>query len=329
MDKNRIFSAVQKCVENVPVMLIGTGATIPLGVPGMPELADHLVSRLCDKYEDDSTWLKIVEKLKSNIDLESALIDVVLDESLVNDIVAETWGFLTVADFCVFANKRADTHFLSLAALISKFYQVHPKWVNIITTNYDRVIEYACDQIRVPVDTKYHGNYIRYFSNTSLRKKETVNLLKVHGSLDLFKDKNGLVCSIPLQATVPRGFVPEIITPGSSKYEAVLTGAFRGVLHEADSLINEAKGFLCIGYGFNDAQIQAQVIEGINAGKPIVVLTKRFSSQAAALIIQNSTNHVIIEEHSGKTNSTRFTINGKCHYLDETYWTIEGLLKMI
>ena len=328
MDKDKIFSIVQKYLEDVPVILVGTGATIPLGIPGMYDLSKHLIAALNEKYKASSAWEQVVNNLNDGIDLESALAGIILEQPLLDDIAVETWQLITKSDLQFFTNSRTGSKKLALAEIIDKYYQTQPQCVNIITTNYDRIIEYACDQIRVKVDTKYHGNYIRYFSNAPLKQRNVVNLLKVHGSLDLFRDENGLVYSIPLQNNIPTGFLPEIITPGISKYEAVLTSGFRNILHEADSVIKAAKSYLCIGYGFNDEQIQTLVIEGIKAGKPIVVVTKAISDKAASLLANNSNKFVIIEENPDAPNCTRFTINRDYHYLDETYWTIDGLIKI-
>jgi len=329
VDKNKIFLEVQKRLESVPAFLIGTGATIPSGIPGMSDLALHLIRCLKDKYENDAIWEQVVEKLETGTDLESALTEITVGDELLQDIIIETWKLITEADLKVFCQARIAGEKLPLASLIHKYCQVHPKCVNIITTNYDRVIEYACDQIRALVDTRYQGNYIRYFSNAKPKKANVVNLLKVHGSLDLFKDTSGLVCTIPLQGELPKGFVPEIVTPGAMKYKAVLTGDCRSILHEADSIIDEASAFLCIGYGFNDEQIQDRIIAGIRTGKSIVVVTKCVSEKAAHLLANHSNNYVVIENNPEKANSTRFTINRKYEYLDGAYWTINGLMQII
>ncbi|MDR1700196.1 MAG: SIR2 family protein, partial [Lachnoclostridium sp.] len=198
------------------------------------------------------------------------------------------------------------------------------------TANYDRVIEYACDQKRIFYDTRFQGGYIKYCSTKPITKNKIVNIFKVHGSLDLFKDENNLVCSIPgLYNKPPDGFLPEIITPGTSKYKAVLTGSCRSVLHEADTVINEASSFLCIGYGFNDEQIQERIITGIKSGKPIVVVTKVISNKAVHLLESNSSNFIIVEENSDKPNTTRFKINKEQHCLDGTFWTIQGFQEII
>jgi len=339
MDRDAIFSKVQKMLTDVPMILIGTGATIPMDIPSMPALAEHLMKTLNSKYKTCSVWQQISERLANKVDLESALTDVNLGKELADDIVTMTWELISEADLALFKRARTDDKLRSFAKLIKKFYDTSAKCVNIVTTNYDRAIEYACDLINVKVETKYRGSYIRTFSNAPLKFKEVVNLLKVHGSLDLFSDKDGAVFAIPLMQTVPLGLLPVIVPPGGAKYEVVLTGAsYRSILHETDTIINSANSYLCYGFGFNDTHIQAQIIEGIKAGKAITVATKYASDKTVSLLSNNSKNFLIIERYCQCIDYTKecqcgdftkFTINGDVYCLDGTYWTMDGLLEII
>lgn len=329
MTEDEIFKVVQKYLENVPLILVGTGGTIPYGIPGMSQLSQYLLNELDCKYKADDEWSKFTGRIKSGVDLESALTELQLTDEIINDIKKSTWQLVTDADLDLLNNIIEKSTKLPIARLIQRFYNFHPKCVNIVTTNYDRVIEYACDQINVRLDTKFHGNYIKYFSANKLSMTNIVNLLKVHGSLDLFKDQDDLVYAIPIQQKIPNGFIPEIVTPGSFKYRSVLQGTCRQILHDGDDLINNAKSYLCIGYGFNDEQIQANIIAGIRMGKPIVVVTKQISNKAYELLANNSKQFVIIQENNCKANSTEFIVNNQKSYLDDTYWTVDGLLKII
>ena len=152
--------------------------------------------------------------------------------------------------------------------------------------------------------------------------------MKVHGSLDSFSDlKTKESVSIPLQERIPNGFIPEIITPGSDKYKAILTSASRDILHKADTLIEKANNFLCIGYGFNDSQIQEKIITKIKSGTPIVIVTQKLKDNSLDLINSNSRNYVVVMD--GGNNSTRFIINKTDVTIDGTYWTIEGFNEII
>ena len=161
-----------------------------------------------------------------------------------------------------------------------------------------------------------------------IKNKNIVTLLKVHGSLDSFKDNmSNESISIPIQERIPKGFTPEIITPGIGKYEDILINASRRLLHHADSVINRAANFLCIGYGFNDSQIQELMIKKIKAGCPIVVVTKELTDNALGIINSNSERHAVILD--GENGKTRFIINKTDVTIDGTYWTIDGFNEII
>lgn len=329
MNKSEVFKTIQQYLSDVPLLLIGTGGTIPCGIPGMVELSEHLIHELDDKYRDDIEWIKFTSNLKSGKDLESALTNLTLKQEILDDIAIQTWHLVNKADLNFLyglINHKVD---FPIANLIKRFYEPNPQCVNIITTNYDRIIEYACDQIYVNVDKRFIGYYIKSFSNIKLQTKKIVNLIKVHGSLDLYKDKDGFVYSIPLQGNIPNGLIPEIVTPGENKYRSILTGEYRDLVHIADDLINTAKSYLCIGYGFNDEQIQRNIISGIHDGKPIVVVTKAISDKSLSLIERNSEKYVIIRECKEDPTKTEFIVNNEFFRLEGTYWTINGLLMIV
>jgi len=329
MEQNEIFKVAQQYLRDVPLMLIGTGGTIPYGIPGMKELAEYLINSLGEKYKADPQWDTFSSNINSGQDLESALTNISLKKEILEDIICQTWVLVNDYDLRLFYKILESKTVLPIAKLIKKLLEPHPQCVNIITTNYDRVIEYACDQIKINVDKRFVGYYIKYFSNTKLQRSKVVNLIKVHGSLDLFRDENDYVYSIPLQKDIPINFIPEIITPGEDKYKTILNGECRDLVHIADDLINDAKSYLCIGYGFNDKQIQRNIIAGIKQDKPIVVVTRKISDESAGLIINNSKNYIIIQEDHENTENTDIIVNGNRVTLEGTYWTVEGLLKII
>ena len=162
-----------------------------------------------------------------------------------------------------------------------------------------------------------------------LKKKDVVNLLKVHGSLDTFHsiETKESVC-IPLQYNIPNGFVPEIVTPGSDKYETLLTtDTYRSILYKTDEIINNAKCYLCIGYGFNDSQIQQNILNNITFGKPIVVVTKELSDAALSLINNKAREYAVLIE--SPSNKTRVIINKNEFEIDGEYWKLENFLEII
>lgn len=329
MTTEEVFKAVQDYINDPPLMLIGTGASIPMGISGMWKLAQHLQCKLDEKYASDVTWSTVSEKLNSGSDLESALTDCHLNVELLNDIKCATWELVTRDDLKLFREKVLLNAELPLATIIRKLIGTSRGKLDIITTNYDRYIEYCCDRCGLKIDNRYSGMYRKQIVTDDVRKRDIVNLLKVHGSLDSFTDNlTGESISIPLQESIPNGFTPEIITPGSDKYQTLLTTTSnRAILHVADSLISNATNFLCIGYGFNDSQIQQNIITKIKSDTPIVVVTRELSDNAFGLISNNSKNFAVILD--GGDNNTRFIINREETLLNGSYWTLDGFKEII
>lgn len=327
MDKNEIFGFIQKAVTNPPLILVGSGGSASHDLPGMRELGEHLIKSLNSKYKNNISWNKFADNLNDGQDLESALSKVSLDDEIVDDIRKETWKLISKKDIELLNRVAFSNEVLPMAYLIKKFYEVHPKCVNVITTNYDRVIEYACDSVKLPVCTGFTGLYLKNFCD-EFPDKNIVNIIKVHGSLDMLKDSQGVSLSIPLMNELPSGVVPDIITPGLSKYQAVLKGYSRDLLGVSDRMIKKANSFLCIGYGFNDEQIQEKIITRIRQNIPIIVVTKQLSDNAAALITNNAKNFAIIQQ-GRDPDTTEFSINKEIINLDGEFWSVDGFLKII
>lgn len=328
MEKRIIYEKIQRIVQDVPVLLVGTGLSIPFGIPGMSDLANHLLNRLREKYVEDASWVVIAKRLEEGKDLESAMTDLTPSPSseLTDDIVNETWNLINNHDLqCGLAFLEMKQS--AFSRLLNHLYKTSSAVVNVITTNYDRFIEYSCDKAKIPVTDGFSGYCYKRFSLKNFSTRNTVNLVKVHGSLDYFKTKIEETCSIPLQQRIPDGYLPDIITPGSDKYRHVLRGVHRDLLQQADSYLELAPAFLCIGYGFNDEQIQEKLLSGLRSGKPILVVTKCISDQALALISNSSSNYVVITD--GGDETTVFNINGIVEEFEGKFWTMDGLMQIV
>jgi len=329
-DRNKMFNLIQKYLTDVPVILMGTGVTIPMGIPGMWKLAEHLKQSLEEKYSYNVGWKNVVSDLDNEIDLESSLTGKDLSKELVRDISVETWKFINTADLQLLSRLKNCTYISSLADLIKYFYSTSKKNVNIITTNYDRAIEYACDRVNIPIDKRFTGTYMKTFSTSSIKHKDIVNLFKIHGCLDLFSDSDSFVYSIPLQHDTPDGFVPAIVAPGTSKYEIVLNESYnRNVLGSLDNIINSASCYLCYGYGFNDSHIQQPMLEQLRTGKSIVIASLAVLDATIELIKKYSNNFTIIQRDANDHTKTHFTTADTKISLDGDFWSISGLLDII
>ena len=327
MERDDIFRTIQSAVEDTPLFIIGSGSSAAHHLPGMGLLGNHLLTQLNMKYTGTACWDTFRENLRNGADLETALLGVTLTPEMLIDVKCETWNLISSKDLELFDRILFDNEKLPLSRLIRKFYQAHPRKVDIITTNYDRVIEYACDSAGLPVSTGFEGCYQKRFTG-AFPSKDTINLLKVHGSLDVFRDAHDVAVSVPMLRELCPGLVPEIITPGRSKFEAILQGTPRQILSAADERIGQAASFLCIGYGFNDTQVQENIVSRIRTGVPIVVVTRDVFDPAAHLLANNAKHYISIQEGM-EPDTTELCIDRTIEILDGTFWTVDGFMDII
>ena len=327
MDTDEIFKAVQNALREPPMLLIGSGHSAGFGLPGMSDLATYLKANIDPKFHVLPSWIRFQDNLDNGQDLETALSSITLEKEVLDDIRKKTWEAVSEKDIKLFEDIIISRRDVPLSRLINHFCAAHPQKIDIVTTNYDRVVEYACDKAGCTLYTGFTGYYSKQYQD-KFEQKNAVKLIKVHGSLDVFVDPHGVTVNIPLQRTIPEGLIPEIITPGLSKFESVLTGTPRKLLHKADEAINAAKSFLCIGYGFNDTQIQENVIQKLREGTPLVLITKKVSDNTTHILKNNSNNYIYICENDNPSESL-FCINGSYSEIENTYWTVEGLMRII
>jgi len=328
MELNDVFRAVQEITCKKPLLFVGTGGSIPYGIPGMNKLCEYLKEELSPCFSAEPAWDSFLQELDNGDGLESALLKVALPDKIQTGILYATWNLVADADLQLFNDLVYGKVHIALGDLLQYFYRAAPQCVNIITTNYDRMIEYACDFASLPIDVRLNGQYYRTQKQDLLQSKNTVNLLKVHGSLDLFQDTLQRTFALPLQGKIPEGLTPKIITPGVTKFQNVFQDPFHGILHSANNLIGSAQSYLCIGYGFNDDHIQAQMLSEASRGKPILLITKEVSDHAAHLLVERAKHYITISEGS-IPGTSEVVIDKNVMTFEGDFWKVEGLLSIL
>ena len=139
----------QKFLGNQPVVVLGTGATIPLGLPSMPQLADELTSSI---PPEQPGWDEFTQSLESSGDLEQALSNSDLPEETVDIIVTKTWELVSAKDLECYSRIQNGGVF-DLADLFRYLLRIANPHLRVITTNYDRVAEYAANIVSAHVTT--------------------------------------------------------------------------------------------------------------------------------------------------------------------------------
>ncbi|MCO3108368.1 SIR2 family protein, partial [Pseudomonas aeruginosa] len=130
-----------------PVIILGSGASAAHGMSGMGALAKHLVAHTDVSglsAAELEVWEKFCQVLSNGVDLESALHQVTATEELTSRIVKATWALIESEDIEIFQKSFQDNSMFPLSRLLEHMFKSSLKMLNIVTTNYDRLAEYAC-----------------------------------------------------------------------------------------------------------------------------------------------------------------------------------------
>lgn len=326
----------QDYYRKVPVIVLGSGASAAHGMSGMGALATHLIDHT-DLSEitnvEEVVWNSFYQSLKDGIGLESALHKVDVSPLLTSRIVRATWELINSEDLQVFHKSIEDNAMFPLGKLISHMFKSSLSMVNIVTTNYDRMAEYACDYEKVHHYTGFtHGFYRQLVSPTEIMTRRRVNIWKVHGSLDWFLTPLGETVALTNIFSIPNGYEPQIVTPGTQKYHKTHFEPYRSIINNADSAINSANSYLCVGYGFNDEHIQPKLmVKCIRQKTPLTVVTRSLSESARKLIIEGKMqNYIAIERGASDAQSLVYSSRVDTPLVvEEDIWSLQGYLSLI
>lgn len=327
---NNVILKTQKYLEKVPTIIIGSGFSVPYGLPSMWELGEELKNKLTPKYGDDDEWIKFVESLNDTKNLELSLQKVPLKDEIYQEVIKVTWKLINHKDSEVYNALVKDHKGTELTGIFDKILQCHPKTVNVITANYDRIIEYSADFSGATIDSGYEGEFIKRFTQINHKSNDRIKeikLCKVHGSLDWFKRScDHQLIAITNSRELYDDMTPVIVTPGKQKYQETHNEPYRSLIASADQLIKDASSYLCIGYGFNDTHLQPKLIEQIQChNKPIVIVTKVLSDMGKE-ILQNSRKYLVFEE--GEDDKTKVTLDGEEIIIEGNIWQIKEFTKL-
>ena len=339
MDKDEILKQIQSWTNNVPLIVLGSGASVPFGQPSMWKLGEYIKDNVVLTEKDDqSQFAQFVDIFDRIGDLETSLSELYLRENVLNQIVFKTWELINKHDLKLYNQLLSKTINFPLASLLEHLLSAAGKKVSIITTNYDRIAEFAASFAKAIICTGYSQNFIGHFSNsihsnnlaTLKGYKGQVNIWKVHGSLDWFKSIEDENIQLPLQHELPLNFKPSIVTPGLSKYYETHNEPYRTIFAQADNEIETANGYLCVGYGFNDSHVQPKLIEQIKRHKPIIVITKELTTKAKQTIIDAKCKNYILIEQSGANDTKVYSSSyGEHIFTNESFWALDNFLKLI
>lgn len=327
----------QDCLSRVPVTVLGSGASLAYGVGGMGELQEHLFREVKPESGEDAVWQQFLEALTSTKDLEKSLHVVRLTETLERKVVAATRCLILRGDRAalqrIISNELVAAHSMLFRRLLNSTHQT----ITVVTTNYDRLAEYATDAAGLAHHTGFQGTYYRRFQAGTLSGSaprasthKQVEVLKVHGSLDWFGNESDDCVSIPDDATAPDGFSPLMVTPGTGKYQATHFDPFRSIITRSDSAFASARSIFCVGYGFRDRHIQPKLTRRVmDDGVPVVVLGRTLTDEARAFLKSCRHATALGLEQSGAGTKAYLPGYPDGVQIEEAIWSFEDFLRII
>ncbi|EGJ9720635.1 hypothetical protein LXM06_002734 [Listeria monocytogenes] len=211
---------------HLPKLIIGSGSSITFGYPSMTNLSEELHENL----KENEDFKKIYPEIKAK-GLEHGLQSLNSEDELITDIRRVTARFILQHEITQEENiYNSNCGLKKLIKYLSESVEVNRPIVDIMTPNYDRVIEFLCDSLGVPVINGFLGGATGIFNADLLTGPQNfykmkrppnkyVRLFKPHGSINWSK-RDGEILQVHdnrrLLQEIDR---IEIITPGGSKYE--------------------------------------------------------------------------------------------------------------
>ncbi len=339
MELEDLAKQCQSCAQKNPVIVLGSGASIPHGIRGMGDLAVWLRENVEAAEGDElDQWLLVKTALANADHLEAALENKTLPDSLVVKIVRSTWDFIAQDDYSLLKSAIKTETVFPLRSLFTGLFRSTNRNIHVVTTNYDRVAEYAADSGGYIHNTGFLPGYLRradgaenliFKQGTNVAR--TVTVWKVHGSLDWFLDPHGGVMSLPMTSELPDGLVPLIVTPGVSKYQRTHDEPFRSAIQGADRVLSAATAFICVGYGFRDSHIHPKLMTRCRVhDTSILVAARTLTFEAKDFLKNNAGRHYLaLENHDDGTMVYNCDNPDGVVVAGGKYWELSALNELI
>ena len=339
MNIDKISQLAQLCYEANPTLVLGSGASMDHGLPSMDDLKEHLLDKVTpDDGDEAQKWLEVTMALAKGNHLEEALEGKPIPESLIDKIVIETWKCVCEKDKQLFMELSNIEHPFPLGNIVKGLFRSSNNLINIVTTNYDRVVEYACNSAGIICLTGFTPGYfqdregvdkLRILLGKNLTR--TVRVWKVHGSLDWFSREDDTIIGLPV-FEFPKGkLVPQIVTPGLNKFRRTHQEPFRSSISGADIALERASGYLCVGFGFRDPQIEPKLIERCRKDNiPVVVLARVLTDEAKSFLRDKSGTKYLGIEKAGNGSRVYCDYSPDGERVDEpNLWSLERFSELV
>jgi hypothetical protein len=304
-------------------------------MPGMSDLADHLVSAVTPTAGEEEQWQPIMEQLAANGDLEGVLTKLPVSPSLAEKIVLSTRQLIADAEVSYFQKSATAKAEHPVTPLLRAMHRTSNHLATVITSNYDRLAEFAADQAGFDVRTGFDARHLGSFNAPSLEvanyrpgaPQKTLRILKPHGSLDWYTDSNGLAHFRSLPPDDWAGTKPLMVTPGVDKYRLTHGEPFRSILSQVDAALASAGSIICFGYGFNDDHLHEVITRQLQQGpQKLLIVAKALTPKAISFAERQSV--IAIEEADGGS-TIRIAGESPINIAKQNLWSLPGFCQAV
>lgn len=348
MEFNEGLLMLQEINRLHPLLLVGTGLSVSMGIPGMAKLANWLSDRVPLRLSDTPNllheWCESEQAIRA-CGLEQGLAEKPVSDPLLEIIVDETYSLIDRHDQALrrqLAQSQSSAEFPFADLLRHLFRSLSPNHptLDVVTPNYDLIVEYACDLIGAECVTGFVGTHIQTFRPEVLiqdkyilpplpkpvpQKIPRVRLLKPHGSLHWWQQAER---TIQFRDGPELGYSHAMITPGTTKYLRSLTQL---VLNHHRELANErmrrANAFIIFGYGFNDDHLQTVLFDRMRQ-VPGVIATHQLSEKARGFV-EKCPRTLALEAVPGNDEFTRWHYDNAVGVWEAPLWELNTYVKHV
>lgn len=341
---DEVYTSIQGIFRRGLTIIVGSGASCSYGLPSMGALADHLqleiparAASLCS--EGASRWQRISEELGKGVGLESALGDEPVPSALADLLASVIAAQVQESEAAAISRILGGDSVSSFGRLFDYILRTS-EITDVITTNYDRLLEVHAARAGVRVDTMFYGHTIGRLDQSlsrdellqrqsvagrgaqiTVRTRHHIRLSKPHGSLDWFLH-NG-EC---LRSDLAISGVRQIVAPGGGKYRLGYEVPFDAQRERANEAIDKATALLFVGYGFNDEHLQTHVRARF-AEVPSVVISRNLTERAVEYMRRNSA--AISIEMAASTDVSRVTQGIESLEIPLALWDLDVFVKEV
>jgi len=290
----------KKLSEPKIIYLLGAGASFCAGLPGIFQLTNLVRSQLHNT------------SLNGFDGIIQSLTDSGIKEPNIEDILSELYYRLSAIAPAHPKRKQFKIIFEEVCQVIHNTLKVdttteyHKEFVQrvvsrreaepakkappvqIFTTNYDLLIELACEESHMVAINGFEGIFHRRWNlgcfDCDIGKATThpktprfepsarhIRLYKLHGSLSWFEDNGEFYEEKPTSGSKR---VPLIIYPSRLKYAESIRPPFDWLFRRFGAAVSEARLLICIGYRFGDKNLNQYIFTGLDRGLFLLVLSK-------------------------------------------------------